>query len=123
MRDDFINLYIKCKDDPIKRQELFQSAISEENYYREIFAQDRDNEILNDEHLFMINTLENRIIFEHIKESEEELKLPRLRSNTTKIGGNSIVTREQFLLNFDLFTEYQLAGLLPLFNSKIIILK
>ena len=52
--------------------------MNEENKYRELYAQDRKNKILDDPHLMMINAHQNADIFQFVQETEEEQKIPRI---------------------------------------------
>lgn len=52
--------------------------MNEENKYRELYAQDRKNKILDDPHLMMINAHQNADIFQYVQETEKEQKIPRI---------------------------------------------
>ena len=112
MKENYASLYSQVQGDSTKRQELFSAAVAEENYYRELFAQERDSQTLNENYLFMLNVFKNPEIFQHVKESEEEAKIPKLHTiEVSKKEGAAVVSHKQFTRQFELFTEHQLRGL------------
>jgi hypothetical protein len=98
-------LYKKAKSFS-EKQKLFQGVIDEENTYREMFAQDRDNAALNDPHLMLVPVHDNKDIFLYQEESPEEAKIPHVFPIDRKTPGTTcVVNPKEFSRNLDVFTE------------------
>lgn len=108
LKNDFPALYRQANAE--QRSELFSQVSIEENKYREIFAQDRNSSLIADPHVMLLDVHKEYDIFKNEEQTESEKKIPRVfESSTTATSKssieNSVVSHQDFLKNFAVFTE------------------
>ena len=101
-------------NDEQKKSELFDQVWSEEDKYREIFAQDRSSPTISDPHVMLIDTFKHHEIFQNlIQETDTEKQVPRIfaKQHNKAVqeiinkSATCIVDHKEFLRNFTVFTE------------------
>ncbi|PRP88491.1 ankyrin repeat protein [Planoprotostelium fungivorum] len=76
---DYIHTYEQVKGNFEEKFRLFDQLREEENWYREVFAQQRDSEVLNDPHLCLVPAHDvPSDFFKIVEQSEQEKNLPRI---------------------------------------------
>jgi len=102
--------YRKHRNDRDELNKLYQQVVDEENCYRELFAQDRDNSLLKDPHAMLIPVHKNDDIYFYGSNPPEQEKftLFPLGEKRKPAGLPCIVGAPEFRRNFEVFSEFQL---------------
>ncbi|PRP85402.1 hypothetical protein PROFUN_06948 [Planoprotostelium fungivorum] len=76
---DYIEAYQQVKGNYEEKFRLFDQLREEENWYREVFAQQRDSDVLNDPHLCLVPAHDvPSDFFKVVEQSKQEKNLPRI---------------------------------------------
>ncbi|PRP87864.1 ankyrin repeat protein [Planoprotostelium fungivorum] len=104
---DYVVEYPKVLNDSSTKLKLFDQLCTEENWYRELYAQKRDSSILDDPHLNLIDVHATPSSFFNVyEEDEKEKAIPRLFSE----GPTSTVEIPAFLRDDDPRKKVHITG-------------
>eukprot|EP01119_Soliformovum_irregulare_P017405 TRINITY_DN516_c0_g1_i3.p1 TRINITY_DN516_c0_g1~~TRINITY_DN516_c0_g1_i3.p1 ORF type:complete len:1681 (+),score=670.06 TRINITY_DN516_c0_g1_i3:13-5055(+) len=108
----YLDLFRDAQKDVKKEKQLLEKVIEEENWYRELFARERDSKELQDPHLMLVPVLDNEASFRYQPLEEDVPQVfPVDEALRKKAGDPIIVDRKEFERNFKIFTERQLEEL------------
>lgn len=106
--ENYLQAYRQAADVPA-RQAAVAAAVVEENRMRRLYAQDRDNEDLNDLYRLMVPVHANMDLFvcpeEPVPAPEGTSILLETDAKKEMAGKSSVVPMEEFTRNWELFSE------------------
>ena len=105
-----IRQHVNYKNNPSFNVTLKYDVLKlEENYYRKLFAMNRENNILRDDYLQLIDVFECPDLFQFESEPNDMKGIPKMFDfNPIRTSGSSIGTKEQFYTNLNTFSSGQL---------------